>query len=152
VFDASRIDDTPNTPIQLQPSKGSANISVSPTLMWKKSNSATSYSLQVATDSLFANMAFNQNGIIDTTKAITGLSNLTKYYWRVSATNSSGTSAYSQVWPFTTLPAAFTCGSQISYAGKSYNTVQIGIQCWLSENLNVGTMIQGNQDATTTVK
>jgi uncharacterized protein (TIGR02145 family) len=28
----------------------------------------------------------------------------------------------------------------IDYAGKTYNTVQIGNQCWLKENLNVGTM------------
>jgi len=32
----------------------------------------------------------------------------------------------------------------ITYAGKTYNTVQIGTQCWLKENLDVGTMIQGS--------
>jgi uncharacterized protein (TIGR02145 family) len=32
--------------------------------------------------------------------------------------------------------------------GKIYNTVQIGSQCWLKENLNVGTMIQGSQNQT----
>jgi uncharacterized protein (TIGR02145 family) len=31
----------------------------------------------------------------------------------------------------------------VSYLGKTYNTVQIGSQCWLRENLDVGTMIQG---------
>ena len=30
----------------------------------------------------------------------------------------------------------------VSYAGQTYNTVLIGDQCWLKENLNVGTMIQ----------
>lgn len=29
----------------------------------------------------------------------------------------------------------------VTYAGKTYNTVQIGSQCWLRENLNVGTKI-----------
>src|ERR1035437_1927891 len=29
----------------------------------------------------------------------------------------------------------------VTYAGKIYNTVQIGSQCWLKENLDVGTMI-----------
>lgn len=28
----------------------------------------------------------------------------------------------------------------VTYAGQTYNTVQIGDQCWLRENLNVGTM------------
>ena len=36
------------------------------------------------------------------------------------------------------------CGEPIEYAGKSYNTVQIGEQCWLRENLDVGTMIESN--------
>lgn len=29
----------------------------------------------------------------------------------------------------------------VTYAGQTYHTVQIGTQCWLRENLNVGTMI-----------
>jgi uncharacterized protein (TIGR02145 family) len=29
----------------------------------------------------------------------------------------------------------------VTYSGKTYNTVQIGTQCWLKENLDVGTMI-----------
>ena len=36
----------------------------------------------------------------------------------------------------------------VTYAGQTYNTVQIGSQCWLKENLNVGTMIPGKQDQT----
>jgi uncharacterized protein (TIGR02145 family) len=36
----------------------------------------------------------------------------------------------------------------ITYAGKTYHTVQIGSQYWLKENLDVGTMIQGGQRAT----
>jgi uncharacterized protein (TIGR02145 family) len=36
----------------------------------------------------------------------------------------------------------------ITYAGQIYHTVQIGSQCWLRENLNVGTMIFGNVDQT----
>lgn len=34
----------------------------------------------------------------------------------------------------------------VSYAGQTYNTVLIGDQCWLKENLNVGTMIQTADD------
>jgi uncharacterized protein (TIGR02145 family) len=35
----------------------------------------------------------------------------------------------------------------VEYEGKTYNTVQIGNQCWLKENLNVGTMIVSNGTA-----
>ncbi len=31
----------------------------------------------------------------------------------------------------------------VTYSGKTYNTVQIGSQCWLKENLDVGVMING---------
>lgn len=36
----------------------------------------------------------------------------------------------------------------ITYAGKTYSTILIGTQCWLKENLNIGTLILGNQSAT----
>ncbi len=34
----------------------------------------------------------------------------------------------------------------VEYEGQVYNTVQIFNQCWLKENLNVGTMIEGNKN------
>jgi uncharacterized protein (TIGR02145 family) len=36
----------------------------------------------------------------------------------------------------------------VTYEGQVYNTIQIFSQCWLKENLNVGTVISGNQDQT----
>ncbi len=43
----------------------------------------------------------------------------------------------------------FVCGRNIEYEGQSYRTVKIGSQCWMKDNLNVGTQIstvdkQGN--------
>jgi len=32
----------------------------------------------------------------------------------------------------------------VSWNGKTYNTVQVGTQCWLRENMDVGIMISGN--------
>lgn len=40
----------------------------------------------------------------------------------------------------------FVCGDEIRYQGKTYHTVLIGTQCWMRENLDVGTMIQGPSD------
>jgi uncharacterized protein (TIGR02145 family) len=34
----------------------------------------------------------------------------------------------------------------VTYEGQVYNTIQIFSQCWLKENLNVGTMISGTQN------
>ena len=39
------------------------------------------------------------------------------------------------------------CGS-VTYGGKTYNSVIINMQCWLTENLNIGTAISGSQDQT----
>jgi len=36
----------------------------------------------------------------------------------------------------------------VEYEGQVYNTIQIFSQCWLKENLNVGLMINGNQNQT----
>ena len=41
--------------------------------------------------------------------------------------------------------ACLACGvGSVTYLGETYPTVQIGTQCWLAKNLNVGTMIPGN--------
>lgn len=41
----------------------------------------------------------------------------------------------------------FICGvSKVSYEGKDYNTVLIGDQCWLKENLDVGNMINSTSN------
>ena len=36
----------------------------------------------------------------------------------------------------------------VEYEGQIYNTILIGEQCWLKENLNVGTMINSSNDQT----
>lgn len=38
------------------------------------------------------------------------------------------------------------CPSTITYAGKTYNTVKIGEHCWLKDNLDIGTMIESNDE------
>jgi uncharacterized protein (TIGR02145 family)/uncharacterized repeat protein (TIGR02543 family) len=42
----------------------------------------------------------------------------------------------------------FTCGDTLvdSRDDQSYTTVQIGEQCWMAENLNIGSMINGTQN------
>ena len=44
----------------------------------------------------------------------------------------------------------FSCGDPFTDPrdGQIYNTIQIGDQCWMAENLNIGTMINGTEDMT----
>jgi uncharacterized protein (TIGR02145 family) len=48
------------------------------------------------------------------------------------------------------VPTTFTCGSPFvdSRDGHVYNTVQIGVQCWMAQNLNAGTRIHGSVNQT----
>ncbi len=82
------------------------------------------------------------------TSTISGLISNTTYYIRAYATNSIGT-AYGNQATCTTLSVSLCPGiPTINYGGQVYNTVQIGSLCWLKENLNVGTRINGSQSQT----
>ena len=83
---------------------------------------------------------------------VSQISNLlpgTLYYVRAYATNSAGTAYGNQV-TCTTVADGTPCPGMptFTYGGQVYNTVQIGTQCWMKENLNIGTRIDGSQDQT----
>jgi uncharacterized protein (TIGR02145 family) len=97
--------------------------------------------------SIANNKTVNSNGIGPFISLMTGLTPNTTYYVRAYATNSVGT-AYGSQLSFTTLamscPASFTD----SRDGKVYTTVLIGNQCWMKQNLNIGTRIAGESTQT----
>ena len=102
----------------------------------------------------------NGTGTGSFTSSLTGLSSGITYYVRAYATNGAGT-AYGNEVSFTTetaqdgqpCPGAATL---TDIDGNTYNTVQIGSQCWMKENLRTtkyadGTSIlQGSDTSTTT--
>ncbi len=94
----------PNVPLPVSPANGATNQDTSVTLRWRKPVGViTSYRVQVATDSTFASgIILDDAAVADTTRVVGGLSFLTKYYWRVNADGSGGTSAFSSVYNFTT--------------------------------------------------
>ena len=87
------------------------------------------------------NFTIDGTGIGSFVSSIIGLVPETDYYVRAYATNTIGTS-YGSEFGFTTLTEP--CPTSIFYEGQTYNTILIGSQCWLKENLNVGTMILGD--------
>lgn len=72
----------------------------------------------------------------------------TTYFWKVIAHDNQNNSSESPVWSFTTESQPWQCGNPITddRDGKTYNTVQIGDQCWMAQNLNIGTMINVGND------
>ena len=97
------------------------------------------------------------------TSSLTGLTAGTTYYVRAYATNSVGT-AYGNEVSFTTTAIPTTQDGQpcpntptlTDIDGNTYNTVQIGQQCWMKENLrtthyaNSSAIEQGSSTSTTT--
>ena len=97
------------------------------------------------------------------TSSLTGLTANTTYYVRAYATNNVGT-AYGNEVSFTTTAIPTTQDGQpcpntptlSDIDGNTYNTVQIGQQCWMKENLrtthyaNSSAIEQGSSTSTTT--
>ena len=84
------------------------------------------------------------NGL-STTYTQTGLICNTSYTIYVWAYNTCGNS-FDLTLSENTSACSFTCGSILTdnRDAKTYATVQIGTQCWMSQNLNVGTKIIGS--------
>jgi len=133
-------------PRLLYPPNDTTDVDIPMTFSWAENGNIQDYILQISTDSLFKTLSYIHNGRMTYAKDVTGLSNRTKYYWRVSAINGYGEFRWSIVWKFTT---GKSCPGipKVEYSGKIYKTVQIGPQCWLRENLDVGTMILGSDTA-----
>jgi photosystem II stability/assembly factor-like uncharacterized protein len=93
----------PSFPALAGPANGSTEVSINSSLKWNASAGATSYRLQVSTDSTFVTTTYDTSGLNTTSMTISGLSYEVKYFWRVNATDSAGTSGWSNVWNFTTV-------------------------------------------------
>ena len=147
------IKDDPNTgipekPILISPLDNAINVSQAREFSWSKNLEWTGYTLQIATDSLFVNCFYSQSDLTEYVKKVEGFSKNTTYYWRVGAVNGKGVRIWSEVRKFKSEADIFCPGvPTVEYAGKTYNTVQIGKQCWLKENLNVGDVTAWNSQS-----
>jgi len=92
----------PTPPVLISPANSAAGVTLPTTLAWNASFGATSYRVQVSTNSAFTTTVYDQAGISSTSVSVSGLAPTTLYYWRVNATNAAGTSNWSTVWSFTT--------------------------------------------------
>ena len=93
----------PVGPDLAEPSNDKTNVPVNPVFRWHTTEETGAYTLQVSTTVDFKSLVTNEGGITDTLKSISGLSNNTKYFWRVNGTNASGTGSWSATWGFTTV-------------------------------------------------
>jgi len=122
----------PAPPILVSPIATAQNQPTSLTLSWLASTGAVTYRLQVSTSISFATTVVNDSTLIGTSKAITGLTVGTKYYWRVNAKNTAGTSAYSTIWDFTTIVAALDAPILVAPADLAINISTSPTLSWLA--------------------
>jgi hypothetical protein len=97
----------PGVPTLIVPANSATNISRTPAFDWNNSTNASTYELEVSTSNTFTTNVISQTTLATSNyTAVTALANSTVYYWRVRDTNVSGSSAWSTVWSFTTIPVA----------------------------------------------
>ncbi|HRE11846.1 MAG TPA: hypothetical protein PLN22_13615 [Ignavibacteria bacterium] len=95
----------PAAPQLVEPVDGATEISTTPMLNWDSVQYAASFRVQLSTDSTFGTTLINAAGLTFSQYNVPGgiLSNNTRYFWRVNASNSAGTGIYSEVWDFHTV-------------------------------------------------
>lgn len=110
------------------------------TANWQAASDAQSYFIEVSETSDFSTIFYSNNVGDVLQQEITSLTCETTYYYHVKAVNTCGESNYSSTITETT--ASCPCNPEpcsgtpsVSYNGYTYNTVQIGSQCWMVENL-----------------
>jgi len=121
----------PAAPILSSPSNGATGVSLPAALAWNASTGASSYEVQVSTVSDFTTTIYDQAGLTATSASVSGLTNSTVYYWRVNATNSIGTSAWSAVWSFTAAaPAPPSAPTLVSPSNNANNVSRPPTLTW----------------------
>lgn len=137
----------PSAPAQSIPIDASTGVAVLSNLTWNSSSGATSYTLQVSANSSFSSFIYNKGVLTATTQQVAGLNPLSIYYWRVSAANSAGTSAWSTIWSFTTAGPAPTAPLLSSPAnGSTVNSSPLSLS-WIASSGAISYILQVSADS-----
>lgn len=126
----------PAPPALVEPPNQATGQPTAITLRWRSTAGASSYRLQVATDSLFSTLVLNQGGILDTSKLVSGLSSGTEFYWRVRATGAAGTGPFTDFWSFVTQAGVTNVYTLV----RSWNTVSLPLNV---NDASVSTLLPG---------
>ena len=127
----------PLTPSNPNPANEAIGVSVSPTLSWQDSDpdgDPLTYDLYFGTSS---NPPLKHSGLTDRSFKISGLTNSTKYYWKVVAKDNHGNVTTGPVWSFTTISLPPNAASS-PYPANGQTAVSPDTQLsWYSGNSNV---------------
>ncbi|MBN3035062.1 MAG: hypothetical protein JW861_05705, partial [Bacteroidales bacterium] len=136
----------PVIPADPSPTDGATDIGIDTTLSWwcaDPNGDMLAYDIYLGTES---NPPLVQSDHPNTMFYPGTLHYSVTYYWRIVAKDNHGNSQSSPIWLFTT-EEAWLCGDLLTDPrdGQSYETVIIGDQCWMAENMDIGAMIPASQ-------
>ncbi len=93
-------------PVLQSPLPGATSVPVSPApFTWSAVPDAANYRLQIARDTSFTSLVYDDSSLATTSRQISGLQTGAQYVWRVSAKNASGTGLFSDFRTFSTVLA-----------------------------------------------
>ncbi|MBN2173887.1 MAG: hypothetical protein JW731_07140 [Bacteroidales bacterium] len=133
----------PEIPHSPSPNSGATDQTLNIDLFWSCSDpdgDALAFDLYFGTE---AEPPLKATGLSLLTYNVSALECNTLYYWKVCVYDNHGNFIEGPVWNFYTVVWACGCPIVDPRDGHSYNTVLIGDQCWMQENLNIGTQIIG---------
>lgn len=93
---------TPGVPQQVVPENSSFIGTLTPLLDWDSVSAASTFRVRIATDTSFSTMVTDTSGLnVSQYRVLAGkLQEGVRYYWRVNASNSCVTGAWSPIWSF----------------------------------------------------
>jgi hypothetical protein len=112
----------PTVPNLVSPANNSTT-NLTPQLRWDSIPAASTYRCRIATDSNMSNIVLDSSNLVNRFMNVPPgrLQPNTRYYWRVNASNSCVTSAYSTRWSFVTSITGITqTGTEIPKVFKLY--------------------------------
>lgn len=101
----------PTVPLPLLPSNNSTNVSNTPYFLWDSNRYANTYRIQISSDSTFAAGTIVFDTVLSGASLTlrSGILNYdTRYFWKLNATNTIGTSLWSTVFKFKVKPIGIT--------------------------------------------
>ncbi|NLD92866.1 MAG: hypothetical protein GX639_09385 [Fibrobacter sp.] len=149
----STVPAAPDVPLQIIPADNALRVNCLPVFSWQKVSDATSYRLQLSTDSCFTNSIIDTTGHVDTTFTSPELSSTTRYFWRVGADNTWGSSPWSVVRSFTTGNGSRTIVDIITPIDRSISQL-VALKCvWhpVASAYSYTVQVSQDQNFTTTI-
>ena len=137
----------PDLPDSSIPGNGSIDQSIEVSLSWScndPENDPLTYDIYFGTD---PNPPLVEKSLPDTAFFPGILDYDSTYYWKIVAQDDHGNLTEGEIWSFTT---GWICDYPLvdSRDSKIYNTLLINDQCWMAENLNIGSRIDVTIDQT----